>query len=109
MTSSRPAAAKLGSISEMRLGLPYSASESGTVPMIRAGDLARPIRWQDVGRVEVRTSDVRDFLLRDGDLLLARSGVASVGNVQVALDPPIAVFASYVIRIRPLQDWHGLY
>lgn len=109
MTPSESSVVRLGNISEMRLGLSLSVSDSGNIPMIRVGDLVRPIRWQDVQRAQVRPNDIRDFLLRDGDVLLARSGVGSVGNVQVAIDPPTAVFASYVIRIRPLHDWHGPY
>lgn len=101
--------ARLEDISEMRLGLAYSASEAGTIPMIRAGDLGRPIRWPDILRAQLNASDVEGFLLQDGDVLLARSGVGSVGNVQEAINPPTAVFASYVIRIRPLGDWHGGY
>jgi type I restriction enzyme S subunit len=93
----------------MRLGLSYSVSDTGTIPMVRVGDLTRPIRWQAVQRAEVEASDVSDLLLQDGDILLARSGVGSVGNVQAVVNPPVAVFASYVIRIRPAQGWHGLY
>lgn len=109
MSSQKSRTARIGAISEMRLGLAYSTSDSGNIPMIRAGDLAQPIHWQDVKRTQVKLSEVSDFLLRDGDVLLARSGVGSVGRVQVVVNPPTAVFASYVIRIRPLQDWHGPY
>src|SRR5437016_71547 len=85
---------------EFRLGWSSSASPSGEFPMVRVGDLAGKIDWARVLPSETTPANVDEYLLQDGDVLLARSGVGSVGNVQVVASPPRAIFASYILRIR---------
>ncbi len=78
-------------------------------------------RWEPVGPKFLRISDIQDasvnwttvpycecdqvnlerYRLRDGDIVFARSG--SVGKTFLVKNPPVAVFASYLIRLQIIQ------
>ncbi|MFG2099681.1 restriction endonuclease subunit S [Micromonospora echinaurantiaca] len=93
----------------IRLGWSTAASETGYLPLVRSSDIASgEIDWQKVPYCRAEPPNLDEFLIRDGDVLLARTG-ASVGNLAYVADPPRAVCASYILRLRPTKDWHGLY
>ncbi|WP_081827183.1 restriction endonuclease subunit S [Curtobacterium sp. UNCCL17] len=92
---------KLGDIAEMRLGLQATVHTDGVMPMVRVGDLRNVIEWPNVGLTAAAGATEDDLALRDGDVLIARSGDGSVGNSALVTDPPLpTTFASYVIRVR---------
>jgi len=97
---------RLGSISiRMDYGLTASAVERDTghrflrITDIREGKLD----WDAVPYCQCSHAESKKYALREGDIVFARTG--SVGNsclIQTA--PDGAVFASYLIRIRPDQQ-----
>lgn len=100
----------LKEIGSCRLGIQASADEKGAFPMVRVGDLRGILEWDEVAHTSDSRADEPGFRLLDGDVLIARSGEGSVGNVAVVSDPPPkATFASYVIRLRPNEGWVGKY
>jgi type I restriction enzyme S subunit len=68
--------------------------------LLRTTDISRGVvDWGAVPACEVEPPDPEKYLLRDGDVLIARAG--SIGISYLVADPPPAVFASYLIRFRP--------
>ena len=55
--------------------------------------------WSTVPYVTLPSDKVDKFLLRDGDIVVARTGASTGTNAYIA-DPPHAVFASYLVRLR---------
>jgi type I restriction enzyme S subunit len=56
--------------------------------------------WNDVPFCKCSEMDAKKYALQNGDIVFARTG--SVGNTGFIFNPPEgAVFASYLIRIRP--------
>lgn len=100
----------LGEICTFKLGINPSPDPHGVMPIVRVGDLRGLIKWERVTQASMPAAINDDLLLRDGDVLMARSGTGSVGNTAPVIDPPKpATFASYVIRLRPKPGWSGLY
>src|SRR6266508_7034407 len=96
----------LGETCEIRYGWTSAAAEQGSLLMVRGTDIAKgDIDWPTVPYGRSEPSDPTDFLLRSGDILVARTG--SVGNTAYVGDPPPAIFASYLLRLRPARDWEG--
>ena len=56
--------------------------------------------WNTTPFCDCTDQEREKFTLRKGDLVVARIG-ATTGRTSLILDPPAAVFASYLIRIRP--------
>jgi type I restriction enzyme, S subunit len=82
-------------------GFTASASSQGNVRFLRITDLdGRNVDWASVPFCKCSSADVSKYLLRPGDLLFARIG-ATTGKSTLIIDPPKAVFASYLIRVRP--------
>lgn len=103
--------AALGSIAEISGGWTTSAtsSEDG-LDLVRTTDIADgEISWSRLPQCSTEPPDPSQYLLRNGDVLVARTGVGSVGNVAVVRDAQRAVFASYLLRLRPRDGWNGVY
>lgn len=85
-------------------GWTTSASNSGEVKLLRTTDLTRgPLNWETVPFCEELPSDTSRYLLAPGDILISRTGVG-VGTSGLIESVPVAsVFASYLIRIRPIS------
>ncbi len=56
--------------------------------------------WSRVPYCDCPPADLRKFLLKHCDLVVARIG-ATTGRTSLILNPPDALFASYLIRLRP--------
>jgi type I restriction enzyme S subunit len=96
----------LGQTCEIRYGWTSAATEQGSLLMVRSTDIAKgEIDWPTVPYCKSEPPDPTGFLLRSGDILVARTG--SVGNTAYVGDPPPAIFASYLLRLRPNSDWDG--
>lgn len=94
-------------VSDIHLGLTAKASDDVLEPaFVRITDIKNSqIQWQGVPGCVNADSDVDRFLLASGDILIARSG-ATVGVSTVVKERPRkAVFASYLIRLVPLEPW----
>ncbi len=60
------------------------------------------VNWETVPYCNCETQKFPKYLLRSGDLVFARIG-ATAGKSYLVSDPPEAVFASYLIRLRPIK------
>ncbi len=82
-----------------------TASASADLPnaplLLRITDIVPPrIDWSAVPGCDVPDEKIGKFELRDGDIVVARTG-ATVGYAKHVKRPPIrAVFASYLVRFR---------
>ncbi len=69
------------------------------LPYIRTTDLSGgSVDWESVPSCLTLPDDESKYLLNHGDILVCRAG--SVGISYLVTDPPRAVFASYLIRLR---------
>ena len=57
------------------------------------------INWANVPYCEVEEKDVKKYKIENYDIFIARTG-ASTGENVLTINPPNAVFASYLIRIQ---------
>ena len=93
----------LGTIStKIDYGLTASATERDTGnKFLRITDISEGrVNWADVPYCQCSQRDAKKYELQRGDIVFARTG--SVGNSCLVREVPKgAVFASYLIRIRP--------
>ncbi|MDO8479216.1 MAG: restriction endonuclease subunit S [Candidatus Rokubacteria bacterium] len=61
------------------------------------------IEWASAPGCHISAADERSKTLADGDIVFARTG-ATTGKSILIKQPPRAVFASYLIRLRPTDD-----
>lgn len=94
----------LGAIcTKPQYGWTTSASLSGSIKLLRTTDISgEQIDWSSVPYCQKNPPDIDKFQVRSGDIVISRAG-AGVGVSALLLDPPKAVFASYLIRFHPLQ------
>ena len=82
----------------------YTASATGEAVgprFLRITDIASErLNWESVPFCEIDPKKFSKHRLKTGDIVIARTG-ATTGWAKFIKDPPEAVFASYLIRIRP--------
>jgi type I restriction enzyme S subunit len=82
-------------------GYTAKASSSGRTHYLRTTDItAGLINWASVPYCDIPVNEEPKYLLNDGDVVISRAG--SVGFSCLILNPAKSVFASYLIRFRPL-------
>lgn len=82
-------------------GWTTSAVREGRLHLLRTTDITSgDINWNFVPYCKEEPPDVEKYLLKDGDIVISRAG--SVGYSQLIKRPKMAVFASYLIRFKPL-------
>lgn len=86
-------------------GLSLSASKQPRGPkFVRITDIQDgKVNWDAVPYCDCRAEDAVSAKLQDGDILFARTG-ATTGKSFLILNPPTAVFASYLIRVQCRLD-----
>lgn len=102
----------LGSISsKIDYGLTASAVErEGEPRFLRITDLQNDsVNWTTVPSCECSPKDIDQYKLENGDIVFARTGATTgksylINNLEID-----AVFASYLIRVRPNSDTDALY
>lgn len=84
-------------------GFTASASQDFLgVKLVRITDLQDgKISWDTVPYCQCEQPE--KYLLRENDILFARTG-ATTGKTHLVKEAPAAVFASYLIRVRPKED-----
>lgn len=89
----------LGEAIDTQYGFTASAEEEGEVNLLRIMDINKTfvIDWDNVPYCKVQKRDLDKYLLKDKDIVISR--IADIGKVAIVEDPPIAVFASYLIRL----------
>jgi type I restriction enzyme S subunit len=84
-------------------GWTTSAAREGTLHLLRTTDITPGnIDWGTVPFCKKEPPERDKYLLRDGDIVVSRAG--SVGFSHLVRNPKEAVFASYLIRFKPLID-----
>ena len=84
-------------------GYTTKASSSGDLLLLRTTDITSgTIAWETVPYCSINPDDIEPYLIEDGDIVVSRAG--SVGVSHLIRNPKKAVFASYLIRFRPLID-----
>ena len=86
-------------------GLTASACEEQVGPkFLRITDIVGvSLDWNQVPFVPASESDSHKFKLHSGDIVIARTG-ATTGESRFIIDPPRAVFASYLVRLKINQQ-----
>ena len=86
---------------EINYGLTASASDDPAGPkFLRITDIVSgQLDWNTVPHVQADSNVTTKYLLSDGDIVVARTG-ASTGSSAYVKEPPLAVFASYLVRLK---------
>ena len=92
----------LGSICfEPEYGWTTSAEKEGSLKFLRTTDISKgTINWETVPFCKTNPENLDRFMLRPGDIVISRAG--SIGLSALIHECPLAVFASYLIRFRPV-------
>ena len=96
------ATVRLREIAEVNYGFTASAVDRSDGPrFLRITDVkSGGVEWSKVPSCDISTSELERHLLQSGDIVFARTG-ATTGKSFLVEEPPIAVCASYMIRLRP--------
>ncbi|MEW6513647.1 MAG: restriction endonuclease subunit S [Pseudomonadota bacterium] len=95
---------RLSDVSTITYGYTESASIEAVGPkFLRITDIQDDrVNWDDVPYCKIAPSDLPKYRLATNDIVFARTG-ATTGKSFLVIDPPDAVFASYLIRLRLLD------
>ncbi len=87
--------------SKIQYGFTQSATPDAVGPrFLRITDIrGGHIDWQSVPYCKATGEELEKYLIKDGDIFIARTG-ASTGDNAYVVEPPPAVFASYLIRVQ---------
>jgi type I restriction enzyme S subunit len=90
-------------ISKPQYGVTASAVEDTVGPhLLRITDITDDgVEWSRVPYCVIEKRDLAKHALEVDDLLIARIGATTGKSFRVDEEPPTAVFASYLIRVRP--------
>lgn len=93
---------KLGDIIKPQYGYTTSAKDSGNYRFIRITDIGDEgeLRDSDKKYVTLSRNEAENYQLKNGDLLLARTG-ATFGKILHFEKTEPAIFASFLIRLNP--------
>ncbi len=98
---------RLDAISEsIEYGLTASASQSPSGPrFLRITDIQNDsVDWSTVPFCDAPNVDTARYTLRYGDIVFARTGATTGKSFLIRECPDSAVFASYLIRVRPNRE-----
>jgi type I restriction enzyme, S subunit len=86
-------------------GLTASASESTAGPkFLRITDVVNPkFDWSSVPHVAATSAQAEKYKVHHGDIVIARTG-ATTGHGRWIDNPPDAIFASYLVRLKVSND-----
>ena len=88
-------------VARIQYGFTQSASNEPVGPkFLRITDIANGmLDWGSVPFCYISEKHYDKYKLQDGDILVARTGATTGANIYI-VDPPDAVFASYLVRIQ---------
>jgi type I restriction enzyme, S subunit len=98
---------RLATISrEIHYGYTASSDKSLTdVRLLRITDIQNSsVDWSTVPGCEISERDVKQYKLEQSDILIARTGGTIGKSYLVTEVPVVAVFASYLIRVKPARE-----
>ena len=95
---------ELAAVSAINYGYTESAFSEPVGPQfLRITDIQDDrVDWESVPYCKIESTDLPKYRLASGDIVFARTG-ATTGKSFLVDDPPEAVFASYLIRLRLLD------
>jgi len=95
---------KLGEIAKINYGYTEKASYKKIGPkFLRITDIQNNnVNWENVPYSKCNKKDFKKYKLETGDIVFARTG-ATTGKSYLIVNPPSAVFASYLIRLKFLD------
>ncbi|KEY57113.1 restriction endonuclease subunit S [Serratia sp. DD3] len=86
----------------------YTASSSSAEvgpKMLRITDIQdNSVVWSDVPYCEIEEDKLEQYLLKKNDLVFARTGATVGKSFLIRTEPPKAVYASYLIRVRTASE-----
>ena len=93
--------------SEINYGLTASASDTAIGPrFLRITDIVSgQLDWNTVPYVLADEETIAKYRLHDGDIVIARTGASTGSNSFYVKNPPVAVFASYLVRLQAKPDF----
>lgn len=92
-------------IYKIQYGYTASAQTSGNVKLLRITDIQNnQVNWNNVPYCDVPKNRISSYTLDENDIVIARTG-GTIGKSHI-IDKinHIAVFASYLIRIKPVKE-----
>ncbi|MDP3396426.1 MAG: restriction endonuclease subunit S [Methanoregula sp.] len=82
-------------------GWTTQGSTTGKIHLLRTTDITSGnINWDTVPYCSEVPTDLEKYLITDGDIVISRAG--SVGESHLIKNPKKSVFASYLIRFKPM-------
>ncbi|MGP5562322.1 restriction endonuclease subunit S [Vreelandella alkaliphila] len=93
---------KIGEVCEpSQYGYTAKAGDKGNYHYLRTTDITKPeLDWDNVPFCEISEEEAEKYLLKDNDIVISRAG--SIGYSYLISKAKKSVFASYLIRFRPL-------
>jgi type I restriction enzyme, S subunit len=91
---------------DISYGYTASSTENKVGPrMLRITDIQdNHVEWKNVPFCEIDDSKIEKYLLQRNDLVFARTGATVGKSYLIRSEPPQAVYASYLIRVRTASD-----
>ena len=81
-------------------GFTSSSCESGSIKLLRITDIQDGrVNWDEVPYCSKNPKELKSYRLNVNDILIARTGGTIGKSFCVLDDPPVSVFASYLIRV----------
>lgn len=92
---------ELGEVAKASYGYTEKASDEEIGPkFLRITDIQEQgVNWNTVPFCKIKDTDLGKYKLIEGDIVFARTG-ATTGKSYLIKNPPISVFASYLIRVH---------
>lgn len=102
---------KIGEVAEkINYGYTESASQEEIGPkFLRITDIVpETLDWSNVPYCKIEDNKKQNYLLEEGDIVIARTGATTVYAKRIGKLHPEAVFASYLIRVRLAKELDDL-
>jgi type I restriction enzyme, S subunit len=102
---------RLSELVTTQYGYTASADSEETGPkFLRITDIVPQILdWDNVPYCKVSDEEIEKYRLHEGDIVVARTG-ATVGYAKrIHKSHPNAVFASYLVRLKPKNSWSNIF
>lgn len=92
-------------IYKIQYGYTASAQKSGNVKLLRITDIQNnQVNWNDVPYCDIPENRISSYTLDENDIVIARTG-GTIGKSHIIDEiNQTAVFASYLIRIKPVKE-----
>ncbi len=85
----------------IQYGYNAPAKESGRIKMVRISDIHNnEVDWKNVPFCDINDNDVKTYLLKENDILFARTGGTVGKSYLVTSVPEEAIYAGYLIRTQ---------